>query len=217
MARYDVADDHTMDHADHLSAMTGAWTRLTGSMFKSAVAANTVALSAMGSAAAGDRSRGTGAESDSVAYETDDWEFHRSVDSRDEIGVGDTVTFEKTLSDEDVREFAHLSGDTNRLHLDDEFASKTRFEGRIVHGTLISGLISAALARLPGLTVYISQDLEFLSPVKIDDRIRAEVEVVEDLGDHRFRLTTVVENVGQERTVIDGEAVVFVDEFPDDE
>ena len=89
----------------------------------------------------------------------------------------------------------------------------TRFGGRIVHGTLVSGLISAALARLPGLTIYLSQDLEFLKPVEIGDRLTAVVEIVEDIGNGRYRLTTSVENEDAE-PVIDGEAVVIIDEPP---
>ena len=65
------------------------------------------------------------------------------------IRVGDRVRFSKTISEDDVRAFAEASGDTNRLHLDDEYAEDTRFGRRIAHGTLVGGLISAALARLP--------------------------------------------------------------------
>ena len=129
--------------------------------------------------------------------------------------VRDTVTFEKALTDDDVRAFAHVSGDTNRLHLDDEFASGTRFGERIVHGTLVSGLISAALARLPGLTIYLSQDLEFSGPVGIGDRVSARVEIVEDLGNDQYRLETIIRNEDDDATVINGEAVVLIDDMPE--
>ena len=166
-----------------------------------------------------DRARENGAteqqstDASEVAFSRSDWEMERSVDHRENLGVGDTVRFSKVISDEDVVGFANASGDTNRLHLDDEFAVETRFEGRIAHGTLVSGLISAALARLPGLTIYLSQDLEFLEPVEIGDRLAAVVEVVEDVGHGRFRLTTTVEGSGGD-PVVDGEAVVVVDEAP---
>jgi acyl dehydratase len=76
----------------------------------------------------------------------------------------------------------------------------------------VGGLISAALARVPGLVVYLSQDLEFHNPVRIGDRLTAEIEIVEDLGNDQFRLTTQVKQ-GDE-VVIDGEAVILVDEQP---
>ena len=141
----------------------------------------------------------------------DNWETERSVDTREELGVGEYVRFTKRVTDGDVHAFAGASGDTNRLHLDNEFAVETRFEGRIAHGTLVSGLISAALARLPGLTIYLSQDLEFRGPVEIDSVVTAACEIVEDLGGERYRLRTRV-TTAEGETVIDGEAVVLIDE-----
>lgn len=146
----------------------------------------------------------------SLAYEREDWPFERSVDDVSSITVGDFVRFTKTITDADVAAFADVSGDTNRLHLDAEYAEHTRFGDRIAHGTLVSGLISSALARLPGLTIYISQTTDFLRPVPIDSTVTAIVEVVEDLGKGQYRLTTVVENESGE-AVIDGEAVVLID------
>jgi acyl dehydratase len=140
--------------------------------------------------------------------------WHVELDTGEELTVGDTVEFSKTISDADVRRFAVSSGDTNPLHLDEEFAEQTRFKGRIAHGTLVGGLISAALARLPGLTIYLSQDLEFHGPVRIGDRVTAECEIVEDLGHDQYRLTTTVSD--GEEIVIDGEAVVLIDERPDE-
>lgn len=150
----------------------------------------------------------------SLAYERDDWTFERSVDKVEDIEVGDTVRFSKTITEEDIAVFADVSGDTNRLHLEDEYAESTRFEGRIAHGTIVSGLISAALARLPGLTIYLSQVTEFLAPVRPGQTVTAVVEVVEDLGGGQYRLTTVIEDAdGNE--AIDGEAVVLIDEVED--
>lgn len=148
-----------------------------------------------------------------TAYELDDWAFESWSVSGEGVGVGDRVEFTKTVDDEDVRAFARVSGDTNRLHLEDAYAAETRFDRRIVHGTLVSGLISAALARLPGLTIYLSQDLSFLKPVDVGDRMTAVCEVVEDLGRDRYVLTTDVVADGDE--VIEGEAVVVIDELPD--
>ena len=160
------------------------------------------------------RDRGESTDIEEVAFTRPGWETERSADDWASLGVGDYVRFSKEVSDEDVVGFANLSGDTNRLHLDDDFAVETRFGGRIAHGTLVSGLISAALARLPGLTIYLSQDLEFLKPVEIGSRITAVVEVVEDVGHGRYRLTTVVEDEDGD-PVVDGEAVVIIDEPPE--
>lgn len=222
------------------SAMTDAWSAMTRSFIRTTAAANRAAVSAMVPAMGIGRSDGDGSSSNvagdrapdqsdapdgessdvvpaaipSVEYSDLDWEFERTVDDPDHISVGDTVTFEKTLTEEDVRAFAHSSGDTNRLHLNDEFAAETRFGKRIVHGTLVSGLISAALARLPGLTIYLSQDLEFRGPVGIGDRVSARVEVVDALGDDQYRLETVIRDEDADETVVEGEAVVLIDEFP---
>lgn len=205
------------------AAMTEAWTAMASSFFQGATAANRAAASAMfppranggGSGFADENGDDTVAPSvDSLSYERLDWTFERTADDPADLGVGDSVTFEKTLADEDVRAFARASGDTNRLHLDDEFARTTRFGGRIVHGTLASGLISAALARLPGLTIYLSQDLEFRGPVGVGDRVSARVEVVEDLGDGKFRLETTVEDESTSETSVAGEAVVLIDDLP---
>lgn len=140
-------------------------------------------------------------------------EWDVELEAGDDIEVGDYVTFSKTLSEDDVERFAAASGDTNPIHLDQEWAQQTRFNGRIVHGILATGLISAALARLPGSVVYLSQDVEFRAPVRLGDRISATVEVVEDLGGERYRLRTTVSK--GEDLVIDGEAVVLIDESPD--
>lgn len=148
-----------------------------------------------------------------TAYERDEWSYEYLGDEAS-IEVGDTSQFTKTLSEEDVETFAEVSGDTNRLHLDEEYAKGTRFDQQIAHGTLVSGTISAALARLPGLVIYLSQDLTFLGPVPIGAAVTAKCEVVEQVADNQYRLATVVEGpTGDD--VIDGEAVVIADELPE--
>ena len=143
----------------------------------------------------------------------DGWETERSIEG--ELSVGDSIRFSKVITQEDIEGFASASGDTNPLHLDDEWAEETRFNGRIAHGVLVAGLISAALARLPGSVVYLSQDLEFRAPVRIGDTVTASAEVVEELGSGQFRIRTTV--LKGEEIVIDGEAVVLIDEPPADE
>jgi len=187
------------------------WTETSSHVFDSVVAANRAAFAAFGVEA--DEQTDT-VERISPDGDLPEWHTRLTADGPGELGVGDRFEFTKTITDRDVRRFAAASGDTNPLHLDDEFASQTRFRGRIAHGTLVGGLISAALARVPGLVIYLSQDLEFHNPVRIDDRITAECEIVEDLGSDQYRLTTRV--VHDDEIVIDGEAVIMVDDLPDD-
>ena len=203
-------------HTDDLQStgsVGGAWVQLWSSLFTSTLEANRAVLGALDggmSRPSAEQLEPTVAE---VAYREPDWTFERSVDAAADLGVGEWVRFTKQITDEEVRAFAHISGDTNRLHLDEAFADDTRFEGRIAHGTLLSGLISAALARLPGLTIYLSQDLEFHNPVRIGETVTGECEIVEDLADDRYRVTTVVHDEDGE-AIIDGEAVVLIDELP---
>ena len=181
-------------------------------MFNSVVAANRAAFAAFG-VQQEDENGVTPADRIEPDEDLPEWHVSISEDHPGRLGVGDHVDFTKTISEHDVRQFAAASGDTNPLHLDDEFAEQTRFRGRIAHGTLVGSLISAALARLPGLTIYLSQDLEFHNPVRIGDGLTAECEIVEDLGDEQYRLTTRV--LADDEVVIDGEAVVLIDELPE--
>lgn len=185
------------------------WTRTSARMVNSMLAANRAATAALAPA---DRPLSGERVEERLAPAADlaEWDVH--VDAEGELRVGDGVGFSKTLADADVTRFAAASGDTNPIHLDQDWAEETRFDGRIAHGTLAAGTISAALARLPGSVVYLSQDLEFQAPVRIGDRVTADVEVVEDLGGGRYRLRTTVTK--GERVVIDGEAVVLIDDEP---
>jgi 3-hydroxybutyryl-CoA dehydratase len=140
-----------------------------------------------------------------------EWDMDRSIQRDGTLSVGDSIRFSKTLTDADVVRFATASGDTNPIHLDEEWAEETRFDGRIVHGTLVAGLISAALARLPGDVIYLSQDTEFLGPIRIGERATADIEVAEDLGGDRYRLTTQVLD-GDDEIAVDGEATVLIDD-----
>ena len=184
-----------------------SWLTATEFAFDNVLAANRAALTAAGlSPDSKEQREGT----ESVVYSEPEWTIERSISEAGTVSVGDSVRFGKQISENDIEWFAAASGDTNRLHLDSAFASETMFGGQIAHGTLVSGLISAALARFPGVTVYLSQDLTFLQPVAIGDHVMAECAVIEDLGDNRFRLSTKV--FGEEdQQVIDGEAVILID------
>nr|WP_273739633.1 MaoC family dehydratase [Natrinema soli] len=141
-------------------------------------------------------------------------DFEIEIDNPISLGVGDRVTFTKTITDEDVRKFTEATSDTNALHLNEDFAAKTRFGGRIVHGTLVSGLISSALACFPGVTIYLTQNLEFKRPVSIGDTLVARCEIIETLEDSEFCLTTRVENEAG-KLVIDGTVTVLIDDLPE--
>jgi phosphate acetyltransferase/phosphate butyryltransferase len=129
----------------------------------------------------------------------------------DEIAVGDTASFERTLSTEDIQLFAVLSGDVNPQHLDAEYAASTRFQGVIAHGMLGGALISAVLGtRLPGPgTIYLGQTLKFLAPVRVGDTLRVSVTVtVRDEAKKRLKLACSCTNQDGV-AVISGEADVI--------
>ncbi|SIS15006.1 CBS domain-containing protein [Natronorubrum thiooxidans] len=146
-------------------------------------------------------------------YERDDWTFEYRGEDESTVSVGDVAQFSKTLSDGDVESFAEITGDTNRVHLDEAYAAETRFGRRIVHGILANGLISAALARLPGLTIYLSQESTFLAPLSLGDHVTAVCEVVDDLGGSKYRIETTVTD-GDGTAVLEGDAVVLIDDLP---
>lgn len=96
-----------------------------------------------------------------------------------ELQVGDSATYTRTLTEEELILFAAVSGDINPLHLDSEFASKSIFRERIAHGMWSGALISAALATVmpgPG-TIYLEQALNFKRPVKLDDTLTVTLTV----------------------------------------
>jgi len=129
----------------------------------------------------------------------------------EDLAVGTTAEFAKTLTDADIVLFAGVSGDTNPVHLDEEFAAGTQFKGRIAHGMLTAAFLSAVLgARMPGPgSIYLSQTLRFRAPVRPGDTVRARATVKEiDTAKKRVTLTTVCTVGG--KTVVEGEAVVLV-------
>ena len=193
------------------------WAETSTQFVESALTVNRAAVQAWNLPSSGSEESTAEPSIDQIepAAELPEWHSETSADDPTELTVGDYFEFTKTISDEDIRRFAAASGDTNPLHLDDEFAEKTRFKGRIAHGTLVGGLISAALARIPGLVIYLSQDLEFHNPVRVGDRVTAECEIIEDLGNNQYRLQTRV--VDGEKTAIDGEAVVLVEDVSEDD
>lgn len=128
----------------------------------------------------------------------------------DEIEVGMSRSLTKVITDKDIQMFSEVSTDCNPVHLDDDYAGKTMFKGRIAHGMLSAGLISALLGEhLPGHgTIYMGQTLKFLAPVRPGDEVRATVTVTAvDPAKRRVTLETLC-SVG-DTVVIKGEAVVL--------
>ena len=126
------------------------------------------------------------------------------------LRVGDRAEFSKTITETDVYLYAGVTGDLNPAHINEEYAKKTFFKTRIVHGMLLAGLISGVLGnKLPGPgTVYIRQELNFLAPVRIGDTLTASVEIIEIMTEAK-RIKAKTTCVNQEGTlVLDGEAIV---------
>ena len=130
------------------------------------------------------------------------------------VDTGFKVTQVKTITEADIMLFAELSGDFNPVHMVDEYAKKTFFKGRIAHGVISLGLLSAAMAKLPGLVVFISQSTRFLKPVRIGDTITAIAEVIDINQDNRVvTLKNTCTNQNEE-TVVSGEATVRLFKSP---
>ncbi len=129
----------------------------------------------------------------------------------EDLCVGMSATYGKTVTDADIVLFAGVSGDNNAVHTNQEFAATTAFGGRIAHGMLSASFISAAIGtRMPGPgTIYLGQQLHFRAPVRPGETVNATVTVKSiDLKRARVVLDTVCQ-VGS-TVVIDGEAVVMV-------
>ena len=129
----------------------------------------------------------------------------------EDLTVGMSSTYSKTVTEADIVKFAEVSGDTNPLHLDDAFAKTTRFKERIAHGMLSAGFISTILGtRLPGPgSIYMSQSLRFTAPVKIGDTVTARAEIIDICVDKKRVTFATTCTVGDE-VVIEGEALVMV-------
>ena len=128
-----------------------------------------------------------------------------------ELALGQSAQVSKTISETDVYLFAGITGDLNPAHINQQYAEETRFGGRIAHGMLSAGLISAVIGmQLPGPgTIYVKQDLKFLSPVRIGDTVTATVTVKElDPDRNRAVLETICENQAGTK-LIEGQALVM--------
>ena len=128
----------------------------------------------------------------------------------DELEVGMSRALEKEITDRDIEMFAEVSTDHNPVHLNDDYAKATMFKGRIAHGMLSAGLISAVIGeQLPGHgTIYLGQSLKFLAPVRPGDVVKAEVKVLA-IDEARRRVTLETTCAVGDTVVIKGEALVL--------
>jgi 3-hydroxybutyryl-CoA dehydratase len=130
----------------------------------------------------------------------------------EDLKTGMSASYGRTVTETDIANFAGVSGDTNPLHLNAEFAMSTRFKERIAHGMLSAAYISTLIGtRLPGPgCLYISQTLKFLAPVRIGDTVIATATVTGiDAARRRVKLSTVC-RVG-DTVVVDGEAETLLE------
>ena len=128
----------------------------------------------------------------------------------EDLKVGMSASFAKTITEADIVLFASASGDNNAVHINEEFAQTTQFKGRIAHGMLTASVISAAIAgRLPGPgTIYLGQNLRFKAPVRPGETVHAKVTVKELMPEKRRVALTTVCTVGG-KVVIEGDALVM--------
>lgn len=129
----------------------------------------------------------------------------------EDLSVGMSDSYTRTITEQDIAQFAQVSGDNNPVHMDADFAATTRFKQRIAHGMLSGSLISTVVGtQLPGPgCLYVSQNLKFRAPVMIGDTVTAAVTIT-DLNARRGYVTlNTVCSVG-ETDVIRGEAMMLV-------
>jgi phosphate acetyltransferase len=134
--------------------------------------------------------------------------------TRESITVGDKGTFEKVITEKDIFQFADVSGDFNPLHIDEEYAKKSRFGHRVAHGILMAAIISSVLGgELPGVgTIFVELHIRFLRPVFIGDVISANATVMEVVNPKRVRLMVACVNQHAEDVAI-GNAIVVPPEL----
>jgi 3-hydroxybutyryl-CoA dehydratase len=128
-----------------------------------------------------------------------------------DLAVGMQVSIQNTVSEQDVTDFARVSGDYNPLHMDEEYAKTTQFGTRIAHGALTASYISAVLGNdLPGPgAVFMELNLKFVRPVRIGDTVVSTAEVIA-MEERGCRVTLAVKGEANGKIVMKGEAKVMV-------
>ena len=130
----------------------------------------------------------------------------------EDLTIGMESSYQKTITETDIDAFAALTGDTNPVHLDSEYAAITPFKARIAHGMLSAGLISTVLGtQLPGPgCIYLEQQIKFKAPVFIGDTLVATV-TVEDINQRRGRVSLKTQCFVNTKLIADGTASMMVD------
>lgn len=132
------------------------------------------------------------------------------VSKYSDMKLGQSAEVVHVITEDDIQKFGDLSGDYNPVHFDDEWAKTTMFGSRIAHGILTASFISAAIGmHLPGPgTIYMSQSMKFMAPVRIGDKITTRVEVI-NLNDEKERVTLKTTCKNQDGIIVlDGEALI---------
>jgi 3-hydroxybutyryl-CoA dehydratase len=129
----------------------------------------------------------------------------------EDLYIGMNATISRTITETDLRNFSGVCGDTNPMHLNEEYAQRTVFGGCIVHGMLTASLISAVIGtKLPGPgCIYLSQNLKFTAPVRVNDTVYA-VATIKELITEKTRAIITTQCFVKNNLVIDGEAVIKV-------
>jgi 3-hydroxybutyryl-CoA dehydratase len=129
----------------------------------------------------------------------------------EDLSIGQSAEFAKTVTESDIGAFAGVSGDFNPVHINEEFAKTTMFKGRIAHGMLSAGFISTVFGmKLPGPgCIYVAQSLKFKAPVRIGDTVTARCEVTGLIPEKKFATFKTTCSVGG-KIVVDGEATLMV-------
>jgi 3-hydroxybutyryl-CoA dehydratase len=130
----------------------------------------------------------------------------------EDLSIGMVSSYKKTITAKDIEAFAALTGDSNPVHLDADYAATTPFKARIAHGMMSAGLISTVLGtQLPGPgCIYLDQQIKFRAPVFIDDTVVATV-TVEEINQRRGRVSLKTQCFVKDKLVADGTASMMVD------
>ena len=133
----------------------------------------------------------------------------------EDLAIGMTAVYSKTVTESDINMFCAISGDTNPLHLDHEYARTTMFGGPIAHGMLSASFLSTVIGtKLPGPgCIYVTQNCKFRAPVRAGDTVRARATITELAPDRRRVMLETICTVGA-TVVVDGDAVVMVPARP---
>ncbi|MGB0555066.1 MAG: MaoC family dehydratase, partial [Alphaproteobacteria bacterium] len=129
----------------------------------------------------------------------------------EDLSVGMTASYAKTITETDIVLFASISGDVNPVHLNEEFATETMFGGRIAHGMLTASFISTVLGtKLPGPgCIYLRQDLRFLAPIRPGNTVHSQITITDANAEKKRVCAHTVCRVG-DTSVVEGEATLFV-------